>query len=289
MTNTKLHFIAKRLEPIELLSEEFDGNYLDQKKKRILIFAQPRTASFTLCRYFLNAGWGIPTEYLYIPFMEILWPRFVGSTLERSGTRSDLQKYIAEIERRRTINGIFSIKLMWESMARFQMAFDINDAENKKYTIYLRREDFQAQVISFFMTQKTGVYSISANHITNKFDQTITSTAEALKRCAMYLIKEEKSWFSFFKSKKFEPLIVRSETLTENPILTFQNISSHFGIPYNVDNIIAYSPFEEFGRYAIQNDEKTDLKCRYFDLLSEFSLQREIQFKKLLSDSLWNL
>lgn len=273
--------LDRRLEPMDLVSERFDGQE-GAVRKRLFIFAQPRTASYSFCRFCAAAGWGLPIEYFNADLMQELTTRLLPSA-GCKGSREYLERYVLELEHRRSRNGLFSMKVMWDAVSRLRLAYRAPlDARGPVYAVYLRRGDFGSQVISFALQQVTGVYSFTdAHRLTAKPFGEVTE--DVVSRVASYLIREEANWFAFFEQSGLRPEVVQTEELLNDPLGTFDRLAVLYNTGLERENLTRYAPIERDGCYLLQKSQKDELLERYGRMLTQYETLKQKQFQMLSS------
>ena len=271
--------LNRRLEPVDLAAERFDGEG-EIARRRLFIFAQPRSASYSFCRFCAAAGWGIPTEYLAVEWIRTLSARILADGAG-VGSLEDLDRYVLALERCRSRNGVFAVKVMWEAVRRFERAYRSRGGPDEaSAAVYLRRRDFPAQVVSFVMQQSTGVYSVTDVHRTLAVEGRVPSEGD-VRRAAEYLIKEERRWLEFFAHRKLHPAVVETEDLLGNPIECFDRLAALFQLELARGELLQFAPLEADGSYRIHRDDKDDLRRRCRGLLSDYEARRRDQFSRL--------
>lgn len=273
--------LDNRLEPWTLASERFDGPE-SAVHNRLFIFAQPRTASYSFCRFCAAAGWGLPIEYLSMSLMQKVAARLVpGSRFQ--GSREYLERYILALERHRSRNGLFSTKVMWDAVNRLRLGYRsrLNDIRLAG-SVYLRRGDFGSQVISFALQQSTGIYSFTDTHRSTA-EPIGEVTEEVVRKAAHYLIKEERSWFAFFEQSGLRPAIIQTEDFLKDPLGTFDHLAVLHNLRFQRENLMRYAPIESGGRYTLQDSQKEELLKRYDSMLTHHESLKQQQFKQLIS------
>ena len=278
-TDARRGLLERRVEPIDLLSAQFDSLEADAVKQRLLIFAQPRTASFTLCRYFAAAGWGLPNEYLSDLFMPQLFERYLGFAPVAGTSQEDIAKYSDQLEKRRSRDGVFSMKVMWSQMGRFRMSYGSGARQLSLAShVYLRKGDFESQIVSFAMQQNTRVYSFSARHLAEERNTVDFREEDMVRRSGEYLIKEEARWFEFFEIFGLRPAILDSDDVTLNPIELMEQLSQLFSLGYDKQGVLRCAQLERDGRYQNQRAEKEELLEKHLPLLRQLAEKRSSQF-----------
>ncbi len=274
----------QRWEPYELAASAFDSHQ-DLCDTRVFLFTQPRTASFTFCRYLYAAGWGVPLEYYGPRLLETLPPRLLNRQMGTTTTARNLRDYRVALEKTRGRNRIFSTKVMWGQYSRIRKSFyDCQNLFDKSIKIYLLRKDFASQVVSFWLQQKTGVYSFS--DIDRDPDIHVFRSGEALEqevcKSADFLIGTESRWLTEFTHNNWDPIFISSEEFLRNPNITMKRISDATGIYFDNEAVSKCEEFERNGRYRAQLQMKVELTEKFRDVLRSYSERRDYQLQKYL-------
>ncbi len=174
----------------QVSSELLDQPDFAGAPKKLFICSTPRSGSYLLCRYMINAGLGVPHEYFNPIIMRQIAPRFglerdVAPLKWRPRNRMDrlpfppparvaemafLEKYLAALIPRRCQNGIFAAKIHF---GQFLKVLD-NPVGRKLLDggvfIHLYREDLLKQAVSTHFANLTGRWGI---------DDTVTTAPAA--------------------------------------------------------------------------------------------------------------
>jgi LPS sulfotransferase NodH len=268
--------IRRRWEPYELAECEFDA-LNTPCSTRVILFTQPRTASFSICRYFYAAGWGVPLEYFNPRLLAVLPQRFMHQVLGKAATVQEISRYRAAVEANRSRNSIFTTKVMWSQYSRLKAAFKLNPEQlDAAAHLYLYRSDFAAQVVSFWMQQRTGVYSFStvdSDPVTHVFSEN-ESVEGQLARVAESLIASEVRWLREFRAKNWSPLVIRTETFLASPSTMMMRIAKKLDLMFDINAVQQYENFERCGRYENQHLMKNAVMQQHKNLLDDLSRRR---------------
>src|ERR1700761_3134250 len=152
----------------QVTSELLDQPVFVGEPKKLFIFSTPRSGSYLLCRYLINAGLGIPHEYFNPVNMRQIAPRFgLGAAIEglkwrprspmdrlpfakaaRTAETKFLEKYAAALVPRRCQQGVFAAKL---NFGQYTKVLD-NPVGWKLLSggvfVHLYREDLLGQAVS---------------------------------------------------------------------------------------------------------------------------------------------
>jgi LPS sulfotransferase NodH len=273
--------VTRRWEPYELAENRFDGCN-KPCSRRIFLFAQPRTASFTICRYFYAAGWGVPQEYFSPVLLTELSRRLMNKSFGSVITPIDISRYRVALEASRSRNSIFTTKVMWDQYSRLKASFKLHpDQLSNAVHLFLYRSDFASQVVSFWLQMKTGIYSFSDIDQSEMHDLPRNESTEIqLKKTAESLIAAEKRWFDEFVAKNWRPLVIRSEDFLTRPVEVMTRISERFQLRFDLGAVTQCEKLERNGRYKNNYLLKQNLIEQHQGLLDEISDRRDQQLRK---------
>src|SRR5215472_9959560 len=165
-----------RYTEVQLTSELLDQPEFTGTPVKIFICSTPRSGSYMLCRYMINAGLGVPHEYFNPIIMRQIAPRLglggsvaglrwrhrglrdrlPGRLPDRIAEEAFLAKYVAALVPRRCQRGIFAAKM------HFDQYFKVLDNSVGRSLldggifIHLFREDLLRQTISRNFSYITG-------------------------------------------------------------------------------------------------------------------------------------
>ena len=234
----------------QITSEMLDQPAFTGTPAKIFICSTPRSGSYMLCRYMINAGLGIPHEYLNPVIMRQIAPRLgLGSEIEglkwRSPGRRDrlpfgkadraaeiayLEKYIDTLIPLRCQNGIFAAKIHFDQYIR---VLD-NRIGRKLFDgglfIYLFREDLLQQAVSRNYAYLTGQWGIDDTVTTLPARQSDLLGVKAIDRELHTLADEDRGWRIFLAKNGLSPISLSYEQLCKDPNLVLAEIAVRLGI-----------------------------------------------------------
>src|SRR3974390_234189 len=128
----------KRYKELEISSELLDQPEFKEPPKKVFICSTPRSGSYLLCRFMINAGLGVPHEYFNPIVIRQMaprlgleenvnglkwWPhgrraRLFLRRAERAAELDFLKKYIPILFSRRCQNGVFAAKIHFRDFRR---------------------------------------------------------------------------------------------------------------------------------------------------------------------------
>jgi LPS sulfotransferase NodH len=140
-------------------------------RRRVMICSTPRSGSYLLCRQMINAGLGLPTEYLRPRTMTALSARFGAG--DEAGYADALEAH------RTTANGVFAAKLQWVQFLVHPAARE-RWLERADLNVFLYRDDLLAQAVSWQVSLATGLWSFDAKRGQHAADVTLDAEGYAL-------------------------------------------------------------------------------------------------------------
>jgi LPS sulfotransferase NodH len=217
---------------------------------KIFICSTPRSGSYMLCRYMINAGLGIPHEYFNPVIMREIAPRLgFASEVEglkwRSPGRRDrlpfgkapraaeirfLEEYIHTLIPRRCQNGIFAAKIHFDQYIRV-----LNNRIGRKLLdgglfIYLFREDLLQQTVSRNFAYMTGQWGIDDTVTTAPAAHSNLLDVKSIDRELNTLADEDRGWRVFLAKNGLSPISLSYEQLCKDPNLILAAIAARVGI-----------------------------------------------------------
>ena len=240
-----------RYTELQISSELLDQPEFAGQPKKILICSTPRSGSYLLCRYMINAGLGVPHEYFNPIVMLQMAPRLgLESDIRgltwwpdswkdrllfrrRRGRAAELAflgKYLGFLMARRCQGGVFAAKVHFRDFRR-TLDNSVGDAllENTLF-IQLYREDILKQAVSEHFGQLTGRWGI---------DDTVTTTPVAnpnffdpatVDRTVNDLADQDRGWRVFFARRGVVPMLISYERLCDDPFSFLEAIARRLGI-----------------------------------------------------------
>ena len=159
MANTPSPAASTRYTELQLSSEAFDRPRCPIEAK-LFICSTGRTGSWLLCRALIHHGIGVPHEYFNAKHFPAIAGRCgIEGLADDQHWGSDSQarrSYIAAVQERRTVNGIFAAKIHWSQFKTYLDNREGIEMLSGGHFIYLYREDLLAQTLSFHVARETG-------------------------------------------------------------------------------------------------------------------------------------
>jgi LPS sulfotransferase NodH len=234
----------------QLTSELLDQPEFTGEPIKIFICSTPRSGSYMLCRYMVNAGLGVPHEYFNPVIMRDIAPRLgLGASVaglkwrhkslkdrlpfrlpDRIAEVDFLAKYVAALIPRRCQSGIFAAKV------HFDQYFTVldNPVGHKLFDgglfIHLFREDLLRQAISRNFSYVTGRWGDDDTVTTAPMPQSDLLDACGIDRELESLAGEDREWRVFLSRNGLAPMSISYERLCENPSEFVAAIARRLGI-----------------------------------------------------------
>ncbi|RST87422.1 hypothetical protein EJC49_05450 [Aquibium carbonis] len=266
-----------RLDIHQLVSPHFDRDE-GPARKAIYLCTTPRTASFTLCRYMVGQGWGIPNEYYSPHVARILAARW--------GVAGDLRTdeaarvaYGQELLRRRAAGGFFAAKLMAAQTRFFNQVHPYGfDATVENHFIHLHRDGFAAQVASLVAAANTNRWSFSDAKTSVRILD-LRLDRESVERACRLVINSERFWMMAFAEQGIRPLEVSTEALVTDPRGVVESIAERIGRPVNEAVLSDLIGQERGNAYPVDRALKQDIITTYGDVLERFAAERRAAYE----------
>ncbi|HUC09242.1 MAG TPA: Stf0 family sulfotransferase [Stellaceae bacterium] len=216
-----------------MTSEMLDQPEFLGEPAKIFICSTPRSGSYMLCRYMINAGLGVPHEYFNPLYMRQIAPRLgLAQSVEglkwrprnlrdrlpfRTGDRvaetDFLSKYLSGLIPRRCQRGIFAAKIHFDQYIK---VLD-NPVGRKLFDggvfIYLFREDLLRQAVSRNIAYLTGRWGLDDTASTPPSPQSDLLDIGGIDRELETLADEDRGWRVFLAKNGLSPLTVSYEQL----------------------------------------------------------------------------
>ncbi len=222
---------ARRYEKIpemEIDDARFDQPPFDpsRSRRRYVICSTQRSGSFLLCRQLINAGLGVPQEYFNKLHIERLSKRW---SIPPKGT----PRYFNTLDEKRTSpNGVWGLKLQWPQFTRVRA--DLEGALwGDARTIFLYRDDLDAQAVSLHISFITGIWGFDMTRTTEPSRTDTLGDLGHVLRCRGVIESENDSWQRFFSAHSIEPLVIRYEDFVRDQPGFVRRIADWLGVTPN--------------------------------------------------------
>jgi LPS sulfotransferase NodH len=221
----------------QMTSELLDRPAFVGEPRKLFICSTPRSGSYLLCRYMINAGLGVPHEYFNPIIMRQIAPRLgLGNTADglkwRRPTPMDrlpfgkaarvaetdfLGRYVGPLIPRRCQGGVFAAKIHFEQYTKV-----LNNSVGWKLLegglfVYLYREDLLKQAVSTHFAFLTGRWGIDDDVTTTPESRPDFFDSVAIDRALEMLANEDLGWRIFFAQNGIQPIFMSYEQLCTDP------------------------------------------------------------------------
>ncbi|HVY14530.1 MAG TPA: Stf0 family sulfotransferase [Rhodopila sp.] len=234
---------------------QISSDLLDQpdflgKPKKVFICSTPRSGSYLLCRYMINAGLGVPHEYFnpvviqqIVPRLgfarnakDLKWsPRGRRDRLglrrgEREQERDFLQQYIEFLTTRRCQAGVLAAKIHYRDFARVLDNQVGQELLAGGLFVFLYREDMLKQAVSEHFAQLTGQWGIDDAVTTAPKENPNFFDYEAIDHALLDLSEQERGWRVYMARHGITPMSISYEKLCQDPFAFVEAIACRLGI-----------------------------------------------------------
>ena len=240
----------KRYTEAEIGSELHDQPEQIGIPQRLFICSTPRSGSYMLCRYMINAGLGVPYEYFNPILIRQMAPRLgLGEDIkglnwftygrkdrlqlrraERADEQSFLSKYVEILLRRRCQGGVFAAKIHFRD---FHCVLD-NPIGQRLFDgavfVYLHREDLLKQAVSEHFGQLSGRWGIDDAVTTTPATNPDFYDVDAIDRALWDLSEQERGWRVFLARNGAASMTISYEQLCKDPVSAIDEIARRLGV-----------------------------------------------------------
>lgn len=198
----------------QVTSELLDQPAFSGEPRKLFICSTPRSGSYMLSRYMMNAGLGVPHEYFNPIIMRDMAPRLgLGAAIEglewrrrtlrdrlpfvtpaRAAEMRFVEQYIAALVPRRCQLGVFATKFHFDQYTKV-----LDNPVGWKLLrgglfIHLYREDLLGQAISLHFARATGRWGIDDTVVTPPAPTLDFFDTSALDRTVKELARDDLEW-----------------------------------------------------------------------------------------------
>jgi LPS sulfotransferase NodH len=234
----------------QMTSELLDQPEFIGEPVKIFICSTPRSGSYMLCRYMINAGLGVPHEYFNPVIMRQIAPRLgLSKSIEglkwrcpslrdrlpfgnpdRAAEVDFLAKYVTALIPRRCQRGIFAAKIHFD-----QYITVLDNAVGRKLLdrgtfIYLFREELLKQAVSRNFSYLTGRWGDDDTVSTAPSAQPDLLAVRGIDRELETLADEDRGWRVFLAKNGLSPMSISYEKLCRDPSGFIALIARRLGV-----------------------------------------------------------
>lgn len=234
----------------QMTSELLDQPPFTGAPKKLFICSTPRSGSYMLCRYMINAGLGVPHEYFNPIIMREMAPRLgLGDAIRglqwqrrtwrdqlpfgnpaRTAEEAFLQRYLAALVPLRCQAGIFAAKVHHEHLVKVLENPTGRALLDGGVFIYLYREDLLKQAVSAQFAHLTGRWGVDDTVTTTPSQKPDFFNIKLLDNLLIGLAEQDRAWRVFLSRNCPTRLTISYEQLCEDPYRFLSRIARHVGI-----------------------------------------------------------
>lgn len=239
-----------RYTELQISSELLDQPEFVGKPKKLFICSTPRSGSYLLCRYMINAGLGVPHEYFNPIVIQQIAPRLsfghaardlnwfprgrrdrlLLRRAERQHEKEFLAAYIRFLMTRRCQGGVFAAKMHFRDFVRVLDNQPGTDLLQDGLFVYLYREDMLRQAVSEHFAQLTGRWGIDDTVTTPPVSSPNFFDHDAIDRALEDLSEQDRGWRLFMARHGAVPMSISYEKLCEDPFAFVVAVARRLGI-----------------------------------------------------------
>lgn len=266
----------------QITSELLDQPEFFGEPAKVFICSTPRSGSYMLCRYMINAGLGVPHEYFNPVIIREIAPRLglddaVGlkwraislrdrlpfGQVDRATEAKFLARYAAALIPRRCQLGIFAAKIHFDQYIRVldnPVGYKLLDGG---IFIHLFREDLLKQAVSRNYAYATGRWGIDDTVTTAPTETGDLLEAKGIDRELETLADEDRGWRIMLARNGLSPMSISYEQLCRDPGGFVTAIARRLGIDPSTIHHGYNEPIEPPAESDPGLPSKTDVTRRY--------------------------
>jgi LPS sulfotransferase NodH len=234
----------------QVTSELLDQPEFMGQPRKVFICSTPRSGSYMLCRFMINAGLGVPHEYFNPVIMREIAPRLgLGKAIDglkwrcwslrdrlpfgkadRAAEVEFLAKYANALIPRRCQGRIFAAKIHFDQYTRVLDNPVGHRLLDGGLFIHIFREDLLKQAISRNFAYSTGRWGIDDTVTTAPSAQSDLLEVGGINRELETLADEDRGWRLFLARNGLSPMSISYEQLCKNPTGFVAAIAERVGI-----------------------------------------------------------
>lgn len=235
----------------QVSSELLDQPPFAGEPKKVFICSTPRSGSYLLCRYMINAGLGVPHEYFNPIIMREMAPRLGLASQIRKGmwrrrTWKDhllhhksldlaeerfLENYLSALVPRRCQGGIFAAKIHYVHYVKVLDNQTGRRLLDGGVFVHLYRENLLKQAVSAHFSNLTGRWGIDETAVTVPEASPDFFDFAAMDHTLQGLAAEDLGWRVFLARNGIAALSISYEELRRDPFAFVVAIARRLGVP----------------------------------------------------------
>jgi LPS sulfotransferase NodH len=226
--------IKQRYTELQLSDKDLDQEFVKTSTFKVIICTSPRSGSFFLCRQMLLCGLGVPHEYFNPLHISIMGPRLgiteLNSPFALAEDSALLKKYLMRLSERRTLNGVFAIKLQNWEFEKFLSTQAAKDLFDGAWFVHLYRNDLLSQAISLHFAALTGKWGFDDLVTTPPYPDPDFFHFDEIDRKITFLSNEHHAWRCFFARNGLQPFEICYEQFCSMPRQILQELAAWIGV-----------------------------------------------------------
>lgn len=239
-----------RYTELQISSALLDQPEFVDAPKKLFICSTPRSGSYLLCRYMINAGLGVPHEYFNPYVIQQIAPRLglgesarrlnwrppgrrdqlMLSRKERAAEVEFLRTYLQILIPRRCQSGLFAAKIHFRDFRRVLGNPLGQELLDGALFVHLFREDLLKQAISEHFSQLTGRWGIDDTVTTPPVANPDFFDLHAIDRALVDVAEQDLGWRMYLARRGLRPMLISYEQLCEDPFGFVVAIARRLGI-----------------------------------------------------------
>jgi LPS sulfotransferase NodH len=239
-----------RYSELQISSELLDQPEYNATPTKLIICSTPRSGSYLLSRYMINAGLGVPHEYFNPVVIHQMAPRLgLGDRAaelnwwtrgrrdrlglrrkERAAESEFLGDYLSILMARRCQGGVFAAKIHFRDFRRVldnPLGYALLDGA---VFVHLYREDLLQQAVSEHFSQLTGRWGIDDTVTTPPAEKPDFFDTAAIDRALVDISEQDRGWRVLIARHGAVPMSMSYERLCLDPFAFVEAIAHRLGV-----------------------------------------------------------
>ncbi len=277
-----------RYSELQISSELLDQPETAAAPKKLIICSTPRSGSYLLSRYMINAGLGVPHEYFNPVVIRQMAPRLgLGEAAaklnwwtrgrrdrlglrrkERAAEAAFLKAYLQFLFTRRCQAGVFAAKIHYRDYRRVLDNPLGQELLRGALFVHLTREDLLKQAVSEHVSQLTGRWGIDDTVTTPPAQNPDFFDTAAIDHALTDISEQDRGWRVLIARQGAVPMSISYERLCLDPAGFVAAIASRLDVdPVALRAGYSETPTPEAGA-APGVPSKHDIARRYLAAMS---------------------